>query len=588
MYSAAKATALTTFDISKEALLDLLQAVKHGRIQLPDFQRSWVWDDSRVRGLLSSVSLSYPIGTMMLLNLGDRSLQFKPRAIDGVLNASSSGPGQLILDGQQRLTGLFQSLLSGNPTATLKSRAHQVVLRWYYLDIEKALAYPQLAREDAVVGVTNERIEQLKSGGPAQVRTWEFEAGLFPLQRVFDYASWRAPYSEFWQFDRQKLESLDRFESEVIKRFEHYQVPVIQLRQGISKEAVCHVFEKVNTANKTLTSFDLLTAAFAAENFALREDWTLRKARLHRHDVLAGIDSTHFLQAVTLVASYAKRLAQQEKGDVRAPAIRWNRHDVLRLSLEDYRSWSEATTIGFEEAARFLQAQQVKRRRDVAYPMQSVALAAIFASLGNQALCGDAREKLVRWYWCGVFSERYAGGAGTRVAHDLLEVSRWLGGGALPSAIAEARLAPERLVRVTSRKSAIYRGLVALLLREGVRDWSTGNKLMEVDPSEVDCHHVFPKVWCEVHRVEPQQFNSVVNRTPILSTTNRLLGHCPPSVYIEKLEMEGDRDTLNSILQGHSIDTDALRSDRFEEFFEARLEALLELVRRATVGEASG
>jgi uncharacterized protein with ParB-like and HNH nuclease domain len=36
---------MTTFDSTKESLLDLLQSIKHGKTQLPDFQRGWVWDD---------------------------------------------------------------------------------------------------------------------------------------------------------------------------------------------------------------------------------------------------------------------------------------------------------------------------------------------------------------------------------------------------------------------------------------------------------------------------------------------------------------------------------------------------------------
>ncbi|MGJ3252339.1 MAG: hypothetical protein ACFE0J_14615 [Elainellaceae cyanobacterium] len=40
-------TAITTFDSTKEALLDLLTGIKSGKTQLPDFQRGWVWDDER-------------------------------------------------------------------------------------------------------------------------------------------------------------------------------------------------------------------------------------------------------------------------------------------------------------------------------------------------------------------------------------------------------------------------------------------------------------------------------------------------------------------------------------------------------------
>ncbi|SRR6266508_202692 len=56
---------------------------EHSKAQLPDFQRGWVWDDAHVRALLASSSLSYPIGTVMLLRAGGEILRFKQRPIEG-------------------------------------------------------------------------------------------------------------------------------------------------------------------------------------------------------------------------------------------------------------------------------------------------------------------------------------------------------------------------------------------------------------------------------------------------------------------------------------------------------------------------
>lgn len=98
---------ISTFDITKYFLLDVLKDIKNGRIQLPDFQRDWVWDDTRVRRLLTSISLAYPIGVVMMLQQSIQSRQFKPRLVDGVLKPENHEPNLLILDGQQRLTTMF-------------------------------------------------------------------------------------------------------------------------------------------------------------------------------------------------------------------------------------------------------------------------------------------------------------------------------------------------------------------------------------------------------------------------------------------------------------------------------------------------
>lgn len=115
---------ISTFDITKYPLLDILKDIKIGRIQLPDFQRDWVWDDAHVRRLLASISLAYPIGAVMMLQQGNQRVQFKPRPIDGVNTPEYKAPNLLILDGQQRLTTLFMVLLSQQPVSSKTKKAN--------------------------------------------------------------------------------------------------------------------------------------------------------------------------------------------------------------------------------------------------------------------------------------------------------------------------------------------------------------------------------------------------------------------------------------------------------------------------------
>ena len=104
----------------------------------------------------------------------------------------------------------------------------------------------------------------------------------------------------------------------MIKRFEQYQVPVIELKKETPKEAVCLVFERVNTGGVPLTVFELLTAAFAADDFQLRDDWNAREARLkQQHPVLRNLQSDDFLQAISL-------LVTQSTAPLRAR--RWHTH----------------------------------------------------------------------------------------------------------------------------------------------------------------------------------------------------------------------------------------------------------------------
>ena len=63
------------------------------------------------------------------------------------------------------------------------------------------------------------------------------------------------------------------FKDEVLQNFKAYQLPVIALSPDTSHEAVCLVFEKVNTGGKPLDAFELVTAMYAARGHRLRDDW---------------------------------------------------------------------------------------------------------------------------------------------------------------------------------------------------------------------------------------------------------------------------------------------------------------------------
>jgi uncharacterized protein with ParB-like and HNH nuclease domain len=74
----------STFKSGEPSLQDILREINDGRIQLPDFQRGWVWDDDHIASLIASISLSYPIGAVMLLQTGGDGVQFQPRPVQGV------------------------------------------------------------------------------------------------------------------------------------------------------------------------------------------------------------------------------------------------------------------------------------------------------------------------------------------------------------------------------------------------------------------------------------------------------------------------------------------------------------------------
>jgi uncharacterized protein with ParB-like and HNH nuclease domain len=74
---------MSTFDSTKRLLPEVLGDIAKGKIQLPDFQRGWIWDDEHVRSLLISVARSFPVGAVMLLENGG-AIHFQVRPIEPI------------------------------------------------------------------------------------------------------------------------------------------------------------------------------------------------------------------------------------------------------------------------------------------------------------------------------------------------------------------------------------------------------------------------------------------------------------------------------------------------------------------------
>lgn len=573
-----------TFTIKDIPLAQLLRQADEGELQLPDFQRGWIWDDSHIVSLLASISHSFPIGAVMTLATGNPKVKFRPRPLEGVKLETPKEPALLLLDGQQRLTSLYFALRSRDAVPTCDHRGNEVK-RHYYADIDRCID-PFADREDnGIVGVPEDRLIRVNFGRTIvrdlQTRKSEIQSGMFPLDLVFnpdETEEWQMEYVQTAPTDSDSTKKWRRFRKTVITPFRHYQVPTIELEKATAKEAVCQVFEKVNTGGVSLTVFELLTATFAADNFNLREDWKKRHSAFEQHPALGRFSAPDFLQVVTLIATYDRRITHLEASA--QPPVSCKRRDILKLTLEDYRKWADSASNGLKRAVEFLHGECIFEARDVPYASQLVPLGAIFAVLGERAENHAALEKLRRWYWCGVFGEMYGGSTETRFAFDLPECIDWVTNDRdEPRTVKDAQFHAERLRTLRTRNSAAYKGLYALQMKASAQDFKTG---VPIDvhayfDNSIDIHHVFPKAWCAANGFKAKDANSVVNKTPIGSHTNRMIGSRAPSKYLQRLENKYTIDTqhLDMIVGSHDMDPTALRQDDFEAFFNDRFERMI-------------
>lgn len=369
-------------------LSQLLDEVNSGKTQLPEFQRDWTWDDNRIRGIIASLSQGYPMGAIMRLQYGNPDIKFKYRTIKGV-GTRDVLPDFLVLDGQQRLTSIYQATFSKNPVITKTDKGKEIE-RYYYLSMEKCMDDNE-DRYDAVVSVPADR--KIKENFDRDIKLdvsnqkKEYEHKMFPVNIIFDcnaLMKWQFGYMRYYEGKTACLKLLDDFQSQVINTIVSYKLPVITLDKTTPREAVCKVFENVNTGGVPLTVFELVTATYATQEFDLRKDWQECKKQIRgindtlRTDLLDQIDETTFLTTVALYTSYI------DKQSGKNGTVSCKKKDVLNLPYEAYIANRDQVLTGYKIAREFLlKYQYVFRQRDLPYTTQLIPLAAICAVLGK-------------------------------------------------------------------------------------------------------------------------------------------------------------------------------------------------------------
>lgn len=580
---------METFDTTQKPLADLLCDIKVGKIQLPDFQRGWVWDDNRIKGLIASIIKSFPISVVTLLETGENTA-FKTKPVEGVQLSASVKPEYLILDGQQRLTSLYQTIVSNNVVKTRDFKGYEIK-RWYYIDMQKALN-PDLDLEESIFSINENKIATKNLGHEIvcdlSTQEKEFEQMMFPVCMIDEFSEWRWRFEEYWNYNTDKLRFLSQFERNVINNYSHYSVPVIIMKKENSKEAVCQVFEKVNTGGVSLTVFELLTATYAASGFDLKKDWEDIRSLFKAHNVLNNTCSTDLIQAVTLLSTYKKKMAaiQSNNENDKVPAVSAKRKSMLELKVEDYKASRQEIVDGFIKAAKILVENHIFTARDIPYTSQLIPMSAIIAVLGKEIDNIGNKSKLLRWYWSGVFGELYGSANETRYALDIQQVVGWiLNDDKEPQTIYDAVFSPTRLQTLRTRNSAAYKGIYALMIGENTKDWLSGEiiNMMTYFQESIDIHHIFPQHWCRNNGIPKSEYDTIVNKTPLSKGTNIFVGGEAPSRYLSRLEKRAkvSAEDIDNLLRTHAISPETMRTDNFYGFIEDRKESIFKLIEKA-------
>jgi len=548
-------------DTNPRALKSLLSEIHQGVMALPDFQRDFVWEPSATQELIVSIANNYPAGS--LLRVRDSRRIFAAREFEGAPPLDGRKHTFLVLDGQQRLTSLYQAF-------------YGVGEHRFYLDLNRLIEGAEF--EEAIFHVR----ASTRWAKARQEFSLQAEELLLPLSVLQGgaggFLQWLLQVTNPMPADERTrlLDALTAINERWIKTIDDYHFPVVTLSETTEPGALCTIFETLNRTGIKLSVFELLTARFWPENVNLRSLWeTARKSYPQLEDF--QVDPYYVLQAISLVCR-------------KTPSCK--RGDVLSLEGTDINRWWDKVVQGLALGIVMLRDDcKVLLPKWLPYYTMLPVLAGVIAKVGltKGPGAGAQRQKLSRWFWCSVLTQAYESAANSQAARDFAELAEWLTGGPPPQNVSAFRFDPRALRDITPRQRSIYRGIICLLMAtsRGVRDFHSQAIITShlLNQGGIDDHHIFPNAYLQRRGIGPARLRDcVLNRTLIDRVTNQIIGDRAPSDYLNEIRQTVDfpfDDVLASHLLPTGPDSPLLRDD-FEAFLSYRQAQLWRRIQEVT------
>lgn len=424
-----------TFDLER-----LLDGVHSGKVVLPEFQRDFKWSPGDISALLATALAGWPLGSLLVVPMSP-SPQFATRPFEGTPSPTSQ-PEWIVLDGQQRLTSLYQALYGrGDNIFSIR------------LDLNP---------EDPIEGLeqaidVTRREKWVRRYPTPESQFLDRRVPVYVLREAADFFEWRDAATES-AAEREQLSHLYRH---TLSGLQSYTVPSVVIDESLPTQAIARVFERVNRQGLPLSTFDLMVAITyrEKEDFNLKIAWGEVQEEFPR---MAAFVEGDGLPLLTL-------LALRHTHDIRQKA-------VLELPRGTVGHEFRVAAKVIDDAAQYMQTQfGALKISALPYP----AMLQVVAGLAWDRRLQTMSLQLAKWYWSTSLGMRYAVAANTRSVADF----RMLRGGEPNFGEAIVIQRDEILMSTKRKNSALHKALLSAAAMGGLADLYSGKRITygEVD-----------------------------------------------------------------------------------------------------------
>ncbi len=539
---------------------EIVNRAVNNKLDIPEFQREFVWDAQKVRFLIESLYRGYPVGSFLFWDAEDYT-QTK--------GAHGGASPTWIVDGQQRTTALC-ILMGMKPywwpeshdwNATLKRVDVMVNLLPDDRDgVEFALPNP-VRRKDPRWAFVRPILgrEEVEDVGPL---AREFVAGLDlgheDAVELFTTAHGRM--TRLWQTTRQTI-------------------PVITVDH--EPEDVAEIFARLNQAGTRVREADVVLALAAVKNPGWVRDEYLPFAE-SVEDMGWALDAGIYIRTITGIGIGRARLKE-------VPAEFWNPESLIDGGV--WKRTKQAISDSIKRLAGFgLQSDDLVPSNNALIPL--------FVFQDRWADHPTfSFDRLYRWFLLANRDGRYSGSAVTSLNEDVRDLTQAHDpDDALLKLTDRLRVEPrteaeEFRHRYDRAGSRFLRLMVYLTAYDAAAvDWVDGTRIgydKTGSPATLGYkphwHHIWPKKTLTEAGFDADRINALANITVLNEDTNvRRLKAKPPRVYITEFEIAPDRLRRHMIPPdfAHYPDAKTWSIDAYDQFLGLRAQLLADATNR--------
>jgi hypothetical protein len=501
-------------------LPDWFTRIRLLQTKLPRFQRFEAWDHANVTQMFNTILRGLPIGATLVLEIGNEE-PFISRPLKG---APSTGERttEHLLDGQQRLTGLWRGLHNNYEDRTL----------FVYLKTEEETKMPYY-----VGAVARWKKEGDKEFRPFWANTVAelWKRRMIPLDLCAPGDQARDRFKEWIREavpDADEREAITETRTEIAQVFATFNLPYLSLAVATSKDTALDVFLKMNTSAAPLTRYDIVVAQIEADMGESLHDLVGKV----KHDC-PSIAAYYSIEELVL---YASALLQG-----RAPT------NATYLA-KDYgqqllTNWDNLVS-GVKRTAAFLESERIfdapRLPTDVVVPVLVALWALAPAALDG---AGQARTNLRKYLWRAAFTNRYENSTTSRSLADFAELRPLVTGqGESNPTIFNEELYPlpqeQELVTAAwpKKKDRLARAILAVALCQGGHDLADATPVGRASILQREYHHLFPRAYLKNLGKQDREIFRALNCALVTWQTNRNISDKEPEHYLAQRRSGND------------------------------------------------